>query len=390
MAIEFRSIDGTGNAKLHPEFNQPVGTPFVRETDAVFDGDHGLRDGPNARTISNLVIGQGNANVDHPTLSEATVLWGQLVDHDLDLNRSDGVTHIDIPAPPGDPVFDHPISVTRGTVSPATGTLVNSITGFLDGSQIYGSTQAAADALKAADHAHLATSDGNNLPIDSNGRFMAGDGRVQENPYLTSWQTLFMREHNFQVDKLEAQHPNWSADHLYQQARAVVTAELQDITYNEWLPHVLGGNGIGKYHGYDPTVDPRIDQEFATAAFRWGHSAISDSIDHVDANGNEITQSLTDAFKLPATDFAKIGADGFIRGQISDTMQVVDARIVDSLRDGLFDPNGPADLAAINIQRGRDAGVGTLNEVRHDLGLPEYKSFSQISDDKQTVAALKA
>jgi peroxidase len=387
MALEFRSLDGTGNNLQHAEFNQPVGTPFVRDTAPVLDR---LDDGsPNARLISNLVVGQGNPNVDHAKLSEAATLWGQFVDHDLDLNRSDGVHHIDIAIPPGDPAFTNPIQVTRGVTSPATGTFVNSITGFLDGSQVYGSTQAAADALKAADGAHLKTSDGDNLPIDATGRFVAGDVRVQENPYLTSWQTLFLREHNFQVDKLEAQHHDWTSEHLYQQARAVVTAEIQDITYNEWLPHILGGNGIGVYHGYNPNVDPRISQEFAVAAFRWGHSGIDETIDHVDAHGGEISQSLTDAFKLPATEFTTLGADGFIRSQIADHMQVVDARIVDSLRDGLFDPNGPADLAAINIQRGRDANIGTLNDVRHDLGLKEYTKFEQISSDKATVAALK-
>src|SRR4051812_42857880 len=116
MALEFRSIDGTGNNLQHLDFNQPVGTPFVRDTDPVLDR---LDDGsPNARLISNLVVGQGNANVDHAKLSEAATLWGQFVDHDLDLNRSDGVNHIDIAIPPGDPAFTNPISVTRGVINP--------------------------------------------------------------------------------------------------------------------------------------------------------------------------------------------------------------------------------------------------------------------------------
>jgi peroxidase len=52
-----------------------------------------------------------------------------------------------------------------------------------------------------------------------NGQFLAGDVRAQENPSLTALQTLFVREHNFQVDRLAAQHPDWSGDQLYQQAR---------------------------------------------------------------------------------------------------------------------------------------------------------------------------
>jgi Ca2+-binding RTX toxin-like protein len=59
------------------------------------------------------------------------------------------------------------------------------------------------------------------------------------------------------------------------------------------------------------------------------------------------------------------------------------------LRNFLFDPPAGQDLAAINIERGRDLGLGTLNETRHALGLPEYTSFEQITDDQGTVQALK-
>src|SRR5262249_58840682 len=47
------------------------------------------------------------------------------------------------------------------------------------------------------------------------------------------------------------------------------------------------------------------------------------------------------------------------------------------------------DLAAINIQRGRDLGLGTLNETRQALGLAPYTDFSQITSDQGTVAALR-
>ena len=84
------------------------------------------------------------------------------------------------------------------------------------------------------------------------------------------------------------------------------------------------------------------------------------------------------------------GADGFLRHLASDPSQKMDARIVDDLRNFLFDPPVAMDLAAINIQRGRDLGLGTLNQTRLSLGLPAYSDFGQITDDAGTVAALSA
>ena len=48
------------------------------------------------------------------------------------------------------------------------------------------------------------------------------------------------------------------------------------------------------------------------------------------------------------------------------------------------------DLAAINIQRARDLGLGTLNQTREALGLDPYTDFSQITSDPETLAGLKA
>ena len=95
------------------------------------------------------------------------------------------------------------------------------------------------------------------LPI-VDGMYAAGDIRVNENPDLTALQVLFVREHNYQVDLLQKQHPSWTGDQLYQQARAIVTAEIAHITYSEFLPHLLGSDAIDPYAGYDSSVDASI------------------------------------------------------------------------------------------------------------------------------------
>ena len=88
----------------------------------------------------------------------------------------------------------------------------------------------------------MKVSAGNNLPIVDTPKapaFAAGDVRAQENPDLTALQTLFVREHNYQVDRLHKEHPHWSGDKLYETAKAITTAEMVHITYNEFLPHLL-------------------------------------------------------------------------------------------------------------------------------------------------------
>ena len=59
---------------------------------------------------------------------------------------------------------------------------------------------------------------------------------------------------------------------LFQLARKLVGAELQQITYREYLPNVLGSKALGDLAEtetrYNPDMDPSILNEFATVAFR--------------------------------------------------------------------------------------------------------------------------
>ncbi|KAB1078530.1 peroxidase family protein [Methylobacterium soli] len=394
------SVDGSGNNLSQPGLNA-AGTNFARLGAAHFaDGISSLVDGPNPRTISNIVVGEGDPTIPNPQgLSGMLYAWGQFIDHDLDLSLTDHVTPINVLIPAGDAYFaaGSLLPMTRAVIDPATGAgtgkpaiAVNAISGWLDASMVYGSDTATAASLRRPD-GHLATSAGDNLPI-VNGAFVAGDVRATENPSLTALQTLFLREHNFQVDRLHAADPRLDGEALYQQARAIVTAEIQHITYDEFLPHLLGPGAIGSYRGYDAGIDPRISVEFAGAAYRFGHSIVSAETERVDEAGNLIGPGLElrDTFGMtPAAFAAASGADGFLRHLGDDASQTMDVRIVEDLRNFLIDPPVGQDLASINIQRGRDLGLGTLNETREDLGLAPYHDFSEITGDRATVAALR-
>jgi len=399
--VNYRSIDGSGNSLTNTGLNA-LGADFSRIGVAHFsDGVSALRTGlPNARTVSNLVVAGNAGDAETPNaegLSGMMYAWGQFIDHDINLTLSDNVTHIDITVPAGDSTLAGSISMTRSVIDPLTGVAAkpavttNNVTGWLDGSMVYGSDATTAAGLRGTD-GHLLTSAGNNLPI-VDGAYAAGDIRVQENPDLTALQTLFMREHNRQVDLLKVAHPDWTSDQLYQQARAIVTAEIAHITYTEFLPHLLGTNAIKPYRGYKAGVDARLTEEFAGAAFRFGHSIVSANLEKTDELGNVIGTPVTlkDAFfQDPAAFAADSGAAGLLRHLTNDLSNSLDVHIVDDLRNFLFVPGVGMDLAAINLQRGRDLGLGTLNETRIALGLTPYTSFAQITSDATTAAALQA
>jgi peroxidase len=394
-----RSYDGSGNNLQEIQANA-AGSGFIRIAEARYaDGISTLAAGPNARDISNIVVGEGDADVANSLgLSGLMYAWGQFIDHDISRTPIDRSQSNDITIPEGDTVFlpGSVIPAGRAFTDPTTGTgpdnpatAINAVSGWLDGSMVYGSSAATAAGLRLAD-GHMRTSDGDNLPI-VNGGFAAGDVRVMENPSLTALQTIFVREHNLWVDRLAAADPTLSGDALYQQARTIVTAEINHITFTEFLPKLLGGSAIADYAGYDASVDARIALEFAGAAYRWGHSTVSAETRRTDEQGVVVGGDVTlrDTFFMMPADFAAYGgADGFLRHLGSDVSQEMDVRIVDDLRNFLVDPPVGQDLAAINIARGRDLGLPTLNGMRLALGLEAYTEFAQITDDAATVAAL--
>ncbi|MBO0885104.1 MAG: peroxidase family protein, partial [Mycobacterium sp.] len=308
---EFRPIGGTDNDKAVPALNATPGSPELNLAPLNFGPGNALVDGPNARTISNVISGgtgaQGqNATTTDPGASAWLYVFGQFVDHDIDLeSNTPAGTPINITVPAGDPIFKAgtTIDMTRDDRNPTTNTIVNTTAGYLDLSQLYGSTTDVANSLRNADGTLTSTNNGQTLSI-VNDNFVTGDPRVMENPELVAVTTLFMREHNFWVATLKAQNPSWTGDELYDMARSITTAEYQNIVYTEYLPLLVGS--MPRFTGYNPRVNPQVSQEFAEAAFRMGHSQVSDQQEGLDNNGNQVfSESLAQAFfNTPEQDIA--------------------------------------------------------------------------------------
>jgi hypothetical protein len=237
---------------------------------------------------------------------------------------------------------------------------------------------------------------------------------------LTLVQTLFAREHNRIVDQLPASLPE---EQKFQIARRVVGAEIQFITYNEFLPAL--GVQLPAYQGYDPNVDPSIRNEFAAVAYRM-HAMVHGELDPQFSPGDypqEVLDRFTEdgigiqsaagglgtlAIPLNAT-FGNpdlLGQVGFGRLSLelaqgkqyrnnelmSDTMRAVlfqktepgSRQPAACFQRGIVSPDcfsAVMDLAAIDVQRGRDHGIPRYNDLRKAYGLAPQSSFTDITGE---------
>lgn len=365
-----------------------------------------LKWSPSPRFLSNSLF-LAKEQIHAPQNTNALMIFfGQFIDHELAATPPEEIDE-ERQAPIPHPGSDKMMSFTRSGIlrfdyakcckEYSTDRMwkrgpFNTLTSFIDGGAIYGSDNLRAIALRSFKHGELLLKQREgelNLPVNNNkdlvfhlenesdGRektlFAAGDGRANENPFLLSIHTLFAREHN-RVCRLIRK---WTStrrsrkvtkdEWIYHQARLIVIAELQSITFNEFVPAMLGKDALGTHDGYDPSVDARLSTSHAAFAYRWGHSGVPETFDIKTRKGKTVRWSLKDIFfgtKL----FDSHGLDNIILAAMNTPASNIDLKISDSLRDFLFNPNeqGILDLVALNIQRSRD------------LGIPSYKALQKI------------
>jgi len=282
---------------------------------------------------------------------------------------------------------------------------VNQITAFIDGSMVYGSAENETRALWTRTgpagrmHVSLASNGGELLPHSPEPEkdqcskpaenmycFKAGDKRVNQHPALTALHVIFLRQHNRVVNALKAINPHWNGDRLYEEAKRIVTAQIQDVTYDEWLTLVIGPDAMkflklsilpgAEYTEYEPYTNPAIINEFAGAAFRFGHSLVNSVFAEILDNGKPSGYRLRENFFTPFG-FYQGQLDSVLRGLISQASQNRDPFISSDMKNHLYRPKDSPyglDLPAFNIQRGRDHGLA---------GYTKYLKFcfdEQVSD----------
>lgn len=246
---------------------------------------------------------------------------------------------------------------------------------------------------------------------------VAGDVRANENLGLTAVQTLFAREHNRIVSLLPS---SLTSEQKFQIARRFVIAEQQYITFNEFLPAM--GVPLPRYTGYNPNINTTLSDEFATVGYR-AHSQVHGEFD-VETEASRYSQAQLDAFKAmgiaiaPGPDpdeisltvpldlaffnpglLPQLGLGPMLKAIGDESQYNNDEQIDDALRSTLFQipvsgnpgcfddptlPNcftGVSDLGAIDIQRGRDNGMPTYNDLRKAYGLAPKTSFKDVTGE---------
>lgn len=386
---------------------------------------------PQPEAISAAVMDLLPGDQVHPSTSGANELFdffGQVLTHDVaeaSTQTSDPVVFID--------GLPFPFARTLGEVDPDTGVReqINEETSFLDLGFVYGNRDDRLELARAdispgsgVQSAKLLLGDDGLLPTigevaaDSGitarevltiftepgfaglpnpataadgsfeGLYYAGDNRANQQSALLTLQTVWAREHNYQVDKLEpyATAQGWTQDELFNAARAITEAEWQHVVYDEYVPTLIGNQaddlldaykdfvGISAYNA----ITPGIINEWTTVAFRFGHDQSSNDYTLIDAAGLTTVVSLAQAFGQINADTPE-GIDSWIRGLTAQSAQEIDGKVADGNREFLFG-GGAIDLEAFDIQRGRDHGVWNYNELRAGLGLSTYDNFADFGD----------
>jgi hypothetical protein len=252
--------------------------------------------------------------------------------------------------------------------------------------------------------------------------FITGDGRGNENIGLTAVHHIFHAEHNrllnHMKDLILAELPSdpdfvrqwlrpgadlsdgiqaseWNGERLFQAARFGTEMQYQHLVFENFARRIQPN--IDEFEAHDVNIDPAITAEFAHTVYRFGHSLLRETVDRIDANGNLVDAdpntagdqqlSLVSAFLNPVA-YAQRGESGtaaaeIVRGATKQAGNEIDEFVTDALRNSVY--GLPLDLAAINLARGRDTGIPSLNKVREqffdgtgDADLKPYENWAEL------------
>uniref|UniRef100_A0A8D3BL71 NAD(P)H oxidase (H2O2-forming) n=1 Tax=Scophthalmus maximus TaxID=52904 RepID=A0A8D3BL71_SCOMX len=431
VAREVPRFDGWYNSLGSPR-RGAVGSHLVRLVPAHY------RDGvyqpvqepllPNPRALSRLLAG-GPSGL--PSARNQTVLslfFGYHVSFEVFDSRHPGCPpeFMNIPVPEGDPVFDPAatgkvlLPFQRGPWDKESGqspsnprTQVNLVTAWIDGSSIYGPSTSWSDSLRSFSGGLLTSGFEWNMPKHGGGRnlmwsaadpstgeqgphglYELGNAWANENMFTAAEGIIWFRYHNYLASKLHEEHPEWSDEELFQNARRTVVATFQNTALYEWLPGYLGDKRLPPYPGYQKFVDPGISPEFQAAAVRFGITMAPPGvymrnrtchfrkIINIDGSSSPAMRLCNSFWKRQRTNVkTSQDVDDLLMGMASQIAEREDNVVVEDLRDYMYGPLRftRTDLVAMTIQRGRDFGLRSYAEVRKALDLPPVKTFEEIN-----------
>uniref|UniRef100_A0A803VSI0 NAD(P)H oxidase (H2O2-forming) n=1 Tax=Ficedula albicollis TaxID=59894 RepID=A0A803VSI0_FICAL len=439
ISWEVQRYDGWYNNLLHHSYGS------VGETHSLFHGVYqALQEPhvPNARQLSNAAARGPSGLPSRRNTTVLAVFFGFHVLLDILETEKPGcpAEFLNIRIPPGDPVFDPAstgdvvLPLQRLRWAPETGQSpnnprqqTNGMTGWLDGSSIYGPSHSWSDALRSFLGGQLASGPGGGLPRQTDGRVpmwkaldpSTGQGGSQgiydlgsawgnENPFLQAESIAWFRYHNHLAKALAQKHPAWSDEDLFQHARKRVIATFQSIVLYEWLPTLLGTR-VPEYQGYQQHLDPSLSPEFVVAAGQFLATMVPPGVYKRDtkcqfqdvsvSSGSFPAVRLCNSYwsrESPGLQEAE-DVDKLLLGMSSQIAEREDNIVVEDLQDYWYGPikYSRTDLVASWVQRGRDFGLPTYNQVRQRFGLEPLQNWSNLAPHLepqvlQKVAALYA
>ncbi|KAM7010592.1 dual oxidase 2 [Passerculus sandwichensis] len=429
ISWEVQRYDGWYNNLLHHSHGS-VGARLLRLLPAHFaDGVYqALQEPrvPNARQLS-TALAWGPSGL--PSRRNSTVLavfFGFHVLLDILETEKPGcpAEFLNIHIPSGDPTFDPAgtgdvvLPFQRVRWAAETGQSPNSpreqtngVTGWLDGSSIYGPSHSWSDALRSFQGGQLAAGPSGSLPRQTDGRVpmwkaldpSTGQGGPQgiydlgsawgnESPFLQAESIAWFRYHNRVAAALAQQHPAWSDEDLFQHARKRVIATFQSIVLYEWLPTLLGTQ-VPEYQGYQQHLDPSISPEFVAAARQFLATMVPPGVYKRDTRCRFQNVSVSGA-SFPAVRLCNSywsrespglqqaeDVDEILLGMSSQIAEQEDNVVVEDLQDFWYGPlkYSRTDYVASWIQRGRDFGLPTYNQARQHFGLEPLQNWSSLA-----------
>ncbi|XP_061169378.1 chorion peroxidase-like [Saccostrea echinata] len=449
---KFRTIDGSCNNLEHPLWGMAE-TPLVRFMPSAYEDGRGA---PRSRGKSGRLLPKPREirlkihekslpkhqleNINHFGMS-----FGQFLSHDMleniksetpdgedleccGIHKDDPNCIMPIDVHPNDLFFGQfgvtCLNFARSFPSPDlhcnydTRQQITEYTMPIDVSSTYGSNVEEYEGLRENSSGLLRVQDHpvdmlELMPVDPEGGedcqpkrfqcFLSGDGRVNQNAGLIMQHTAWLREHNRIARILEDLNPHWDDERLFQEARRIVGAQFQHITYNEYLPVILGPEIMehfdlnpmppGEYFkGYDPKVMLMIRAGFMVAAFRFGHSMINDNFGFRKSDGSNERIPLRKLLNNPDDIYREEGFERIVRGLYDEHSQSVDRFKTEEVSNHLFEEHGKPgtgnDLISTNINRGRDHGVPGYMEYRRMCKLPTSDSFCGLTDHTKDVINL--
>ncbi|XP_068170354.1 dual oxidase 1 isoform X2 [Antennarius striatus] len=430
---EVPRFDGWYNSLGHPS-RGAVGSHLLRLVPAHYwDGVYQPVQEPllpNPRRLSNLLTAGPSGLPSTRNLTVLSLFFGYHVTFEIFDSRTPGCPpeFMNIHVPKGDPIFDPTDSgnvllpFQRGPWDKDTGqspgnprTQVNLVTAWIDGSSIYGPSASWSDSLRTFSRGLLASGSEWNMPTRASQRsfmwssadpstgdsgpqdlYVLGNAWANENMFTAAVGIIWFRYHNYVASKLHVEHPQWSDEKLFQNARKIVVATFQSIAVYEWLPAYIGNKKLPPYPGYQKFVDPGTSPEFEVAAMRYGITMAPSGVYmrnrtchfrkviNMDGSSSPALRLCNSFWKRQSVN-VKTGqdVDDLIMGMASQIAEKEDNVVVEDLRDYMYGPLRftRSDLVAMTIQRGRDFGLQSYTEVRKALDLSPVKSFEEINSE---------